>query len=122
MSVTKAPVHSNVYESLKRISYRNSQRSTMGKDRPKLTCEDYYVILEEASDYEEALHTYANMLGIPDYFNITDHEDVPNNNNTAENEEIFVDPGHCVTHMCACFEKKKHCLINESDIRLGLLL
>ena len=90
----------------------------MTRDRPKLTSEDY-VVLQEASDYEEALHTYTNIPGIPDYVNVSESEEASNTNirNSSDDEEIFIDPGHDAVFMCTCFEKKKGCVINKNDIR-----
>lgn len=114
------PVDSGNYERLTQIPYPFSRRGTMGKNHPKVTCMDY-VTIEVASDYEEAMHTYANIPGVRDYVNATEYEEfVPSSNNgTADDEELYLDPGQCVVKMCACFEKKRRCVINKSDIRLG---
>ena len=111
---------SGSYERLSQVPYPYSRRGTMGKDHPKVTCMDY-VTIEETSDYEEALHTYTNIPGVPDYTNVTEYEEfVPSSDdNTADDEELYLDPGQCVVNMRNCFEKKKHCVIDKSDIRLG---
>ena len=86
------------------------------KDRPKLICKDYEAI-EETSDYEEALHTYANISNVhlAEYLSTTEYDEVPSNDVTGE-EEIFIDPGHCEADICNFF--KKRCFINQNDVRL----
>ena len=109
------------YESLKKIPYPTSRRSTVVKDRPKLTCNDYEVV-KETNDYKEALYTYISIPGIPDYVNVSESEDLSNKNYIADDEDLYRDPGHCPIMLRNSFENKKHCLISESDIRLGLML
>ena len=107
------------YERLTQIPYPYSRRGTMGKDRPKVTCMDYVTVGVE-SDYEEALHTYANIRGVHGCVNAAEYEEfVPSSNNrTVDDNELYLDPGQCVMKMCDCFENKKRCVINKSDIRL----
>ena len=75
--------------------------------------------MEKPSDYEDALHTYANIPGMPDYSDVSEYDEVSNGNsgNSPNDEDIFVDPGHNAVDMCTCFEKKMCCLIKNSDIR-----
>ena len=108
------------YEYLKKIPYPTSRRSTVVKDRPKLVGNDYEVV-KEVNDYQEALYTYANIPGIPDYVNISESENPPIKNNTTDDEDLYIDPGHCPVALRKCFENKKHWMINKNDIRLGLI-
>ena len=71
------------------------------------------------NEYQEALHTYTN---ISDYVNILEPDDVPKKKHIADDEDLYKDPGHSPVMLRNGFEKKEHCLINESDIRLGLML
>ena len=106
---------SDGYESLRQIPLP-VLRSTTTKDRLKLAREHYEAV-EKTSDYEEALHTYANIPGIPDYSTVSEYEEASNSDN---DEEVFIDPGHDAADMYTCFEKHMCCVINKSDIKLGL--
>ena len=109
------PLDSEGYESIRRVSCLVSQ-CTISKDRPKLTCNDYE-FLKETADYEEALHTYANISSIPaaEYLSTSEYDEVPNSDST--DEEIYIDPGHSEADICTCFKTKKDYLIDKSDIR-----
>lgn len=95
-----------------------SHHTTISKDQPKLTCNDYDVLEESsANDYEETLHTYANIPGTPDYSNVSGYDEANSSNTpTNDDEERYLDPGHSEADMCTCF-KQKCCLIKESEIR-----
>ena len=43
----------------------------------------------------------------------------PINRSVAVNddEEVYSDPGYCLAEIYVCFEKKKICMIKNSDIR-----
>ena len=109
------PLDSKGYETL-RLSPLVSPNKF--KDRPKLTCKDYEA-MEETADYEEALHTYANISNLPlaEHLSTTEYDEVPSNDITDE-EEVFIDPGHCEADICAFF--KKRCFINQNDVRLEI--
>ena len=107
------PLDCKDYETLKSSHLLSPSKF---KDHPKLICKDYEAI-EETSDYEEALHTYANISNVhlAEYLSTTEYDEVPSNDVTGE-EEIFIDPGHCEADICNFF--KKHCFINQNDVRL----
>ena len=70
------------------------------------------------------MHTYANIAGVPDYTSPSDYEDAPNSisiNTTADDEDVYIDPGHNEELMCTHFREKSRCVINKSDIRFGLM-
>jgi len=88
-------------------------QQSMGKDRPKLACNDY-IALQNPSSYLAAQKSYSNLEKsfTYDYARTLECSEVSTNV-----EEIYLDPGHSEVDIYACFERKKFCIIKNRDVR-----
>ena len=82
--------------------------------------EQDYEAIPGPEAYGSAAHVYYNCVGgsinyaMPEY-----SKPEPINRSVAVNddEEVYSDPGYCLAEIYVCFEKKKICMIKNSDIR-----
>ena len=59
-----------------------------------------------------------NIPNVPDYSKVLDHKEANSDiNSPVDDEEFYIDPGHCEANICACFKEKCY-VIKKSDIRL----
>ena len=101
------------YKSIQPTSDLFVQQNSLGKDCPKLACNDY-IGLHNPSTYATALESYSNLEKsfTYDYARALECSEVSTNV-----EEIFLDPGHSQADIYSCFERKKFHIIENKDVR-----
>ena len=98
------------YKSTQPTSVSFVQQNALGKDCPKLTCNDY-IALHNPPTYATALKSYEKSFTY-DYARALECSEVSTNV-----EEIYFDPGHSKADIYACFERKRFPIIKNKDVR-----
>ena len=101
------------YKSTQPTSAPFVQQNSLGKDCPKLMCNDY-IALHNPSTYATAMKSYSNLEKslTYDYARALEVSEVSTNV-----EEIYLDPGHSKADIYACFERKKFHILKNKDVR-----
>ena len=80
-----------------------------------------YEPIQSPESYGSAAHVYYNCVrgsigyddtAMPEYSNLRS-----TNSSVNDEEEVYLDPGCSLTDIYGCLERKKTCIIKNSDIR-----
>ena len=110
--------------------YLTPQSTTSGSEYSKFASSDYEPI-PNPSDYASALQAYSNSslkrTVVYDNAKVVQYSKILHQSNAAtdngnNDEEVYLDPGHCETDIYDYFKKKKFHIIKKNSIRFVLCL